>query len=92
MSGSRRTRGVIDFPHNTARNQQAFHAPPIHDLGILIGQVGEARTDIHAEGSVHVRGELWSARSQSPIKMGSHVKVVARDGFILDVETEPETK
>ena len=63
---------------------------PRHDLAKLIGDVGEARTEIHSEGSVQLGSELWSARSDIPIPSGSKVKVVKRDGFILDVEGIPE--
>ena len=74
------------------RAAHALHAPPTHDLGALIGQVGEAKTAVHEDGSVQVAGELWSARSNRPIPAGRQVKVVARDGFILDVEAEPVQK
>jgi len=63
---------------------------PRHDLAKLIGDVGEARTDIHSEGSVQLGSELWSARSDVPIPSGSKVKVLKREGFILDVEPIPE--
>ena len=66
----------------------ALLAPPAHDLSALVGQVGEAKTRVHDEGSVQVAGELWSARSKSPIPAGRQVKVIARDGFILEVESE----
>jgi membrane-bound serine protease (ClpP class) len=59
---------------------------PRHDLSKLIGDVGEARTDIYTEGSVQIGSELWSARSEAPIRAGSKVKVVKREGFILEVE------
>jgi membrane-bound serine protease (ClpP class) len=58
-----------------------------HDLGVLIGQVGEARTEIHSEGSVQVAGELWSARSDKPIAAGRSVRIVRREGFTLIVES-----
>jgi membrane-bound serine protease (ClpP class) len=70
------------------KSVQAILAPPTHDLSMLVGQVGEAKTAIHAEGSVQVAGELWSARSKTPIPVGRQVKVIARDGFVLDVESE----
>jgi len=60
---------------------------PKHDLAKLIGNVGEARTDIFNEGSVQLDSELWSARSEIPIPSGSKVRVVKRDGFILEVES-----
>lgn len=64
-----------------AQNRQ-----PANDLGRLIGKVGESRTLVHAEGTVQVDGELWSARSEKPIAEGSAVRVVQREGFVLLVE------
>lgn len=59
----------------------------------VIGGIGEAKNDIHREGSVLLNGELWSARSEQEIPSGSKIRVTGRDGFILLVEkaTEPET-
>ncbi|MGE5250038.1 MAG: NfeD family protein [Bacteroidota bacterium] len=71
---------------------QAALRRPSHDLGTLVGQLGEARTDVRNEGSVQVSGELWSARSDHPIPAGSHVRVVGRDGFVLVVEREKSSK
>ena len=70
----------------------ALLAPPTHDLSALVGQVGEAKTRIHEDGSAQVAGELWSARSKSPIPAGRQVRVVARDGFILEVESDSSKK
>jgi membrane-bound ClpP family serine protease len=61
---------------------------PRHDLGRIIGDVGEARTDIYAEGSVQIDSELWSARSSVLIPSGTKVRVVKREGFILEVEPD----
>ncbi len=65
---------------------QAAAARPTHDLGILIGQVGEARSKIFNDGSVYVNGELWSARSEEKIAVGSPIRVIRREGFVLVVE------
>ncbi len=70
------------------RSTNALDQTPVHSLDALIGQVGEARTDIHAEGSVHVGGELWSARSEKLIEAGKSVNVVKRHGLVLTVEEE----
>jgi membrane-bound serine protease (ClpP class) len=59
---------------------------PSHDLGVLLGQVGEAKTAIHIEGSVQVAGEQWSAWSDAPIAAGEMVRVIRREGLILKVE------
>lgn len=67
---------------------QAAALRPTHDLEVLIGESGEARSNIHEEGSVQVGGELWSARSENVIPAGSKIRVVRREGFILVVEKE----
>jgi len=68
------------------KSVQAAHARPSHDLDVLVGQVGEAKTKIFTEGSVQVDGELWSARSEKSISAGSSIRVVRREGFVLIVE------
>jgi len=65
---------------------EALEARPSHDLDALVGDVGEAKTDIHEEGSAQIAGELWTARSEKPISAGTRVRVIKRNGFILDVE------
>jgi membrane-bound serine protease (ClpP class) len=65
---------------------EIMHRRPTHDLEGLEGQVGEAKTFVHADGSVYVAGELWSARSETEIPVGSHIRVVRREGFSLVVE------
>src|SRR5215204_838583 len=67
---------------------EAGNVRPSHDLNGLVGQIGEARTNIHDDGSVHVGGELWSARSETEIPSGSSIRVVRRDGFVVVVEKE----
>ena len=65
---------------------QVASARPTHDLELLMGLTGEARSDIYEEGSVYVAGEMWSARSNEHIPAGSSIPVVRREGFILVVE------
>ena len=52
----------------------------------LIGAIGEAKTTVYAEGSVYVGGEMWSAYSGQEIPAKTRVRVVRRDGFVLEVE------
>jgi len=68
------------------KTMQAANAQPAHDLSALVGQIGEAKTSIHAEGSVQVAGELWSAHSEMLIPAGSAVQVTGRQGFTLEVQ------
>lgn len=68
------------------KSMLAFKAPPNQSLSHVIGQTGEVRTTLKPVGSVYVDGELWSARSEKTIRVGSQVKVVGREGLILIVE------
>ena len=76
----------------TVKVLEADRARPSHTLENLVGAIGEAKTDIQAEGSVQVERELWSARSANPIPIGSKVRILRREGFILDVEAISEEK
>ncbi|MEZ0396435.1 MAG: NfeD family protein [Anaerolineales bacterium] len=71
---------------------QAHLVRPAHDLSALIGQMGEAKTEIHETGSVQVAGELWTARSKKPIPAGKMVRVTGREGFVLVVEQAEKVK
>ena len=68
------------------KSVEAASVTPSHDLEGLVGQIGEARTKVDADGSVQVAGELWSARSEKPIAAGNSIRVVKREGFVLIVE------
>jgi membrane-bound serine protease (ClpP class) len=74
------------------KGMQAHHARPLQDLSTLIGKTGQAKTRVEDEGSVQVAGELWSARSEKPIPAGSRVRVISREGFILLVTPEEQSK
>ena len=54
----------------------------------IVGQIGEAQTEIFLEGSVQVASELWSARSDTRIPAGSRVRILSREGLILTVSRE----
>ena len=47
----------------------------------ILGEEGVVRTG----GLVFVHGELWQARSDTPLEPGEHVQVVGREGLVLDV-------
>jgi len=68
------------------KGMEAIRRQPELSLERLIGAIGEAQTHIHAEGTVYIAGEEWSARSETPIPAGSRVRVVGREGLILVVE------
>jgi membrane-bound serine protease (ClpP class) len=64
---------------------EADAVPLSHSMDNLIGALGEAKSEIHQEGSAQVLGELWAVRSEDPIPEGSVVRVTGRDGFVLEV-------
>jgi membrane-bound serine protease (ClpP class) len=65
---------------------EASQVTPTHDLSQLVGQSGETKTDVYKDGSIQVAGELWSARSETPIPSGTDIRVTSRDGFMLEIE------
>lgn len=52
----------------------------------MVGEEGEAVTDIDGKGKVHVAGELWDARCDRPVRKGERVVVKGFDGMTLIVE------
>ncbi len=51
----------------------------------LVGEIGEAMTDLRPHGEVRVHGEIWRASSRDPIARGSAVEVVSISGLKLEV-------
>jgi membrane-bound serine protease (ClpP class) len=54
----------------------------------MIGELGEARTDLKPDGVVTVRGAPWRARTHraTPVSAGGAIRVVAVDRLVLEVE------
>ena len=52
----------------------------------MLGLVGVADTEIAGSGRVKVRGEYWSARSDSPIAEGKSVRIVSIENLTIKVE------
>jgi membrane-bound serine protease (ClpP class) len=65
---------------------KAYRRPVATGGEELIGARGMAMSGFPGPGSVHLRGEVWSARSTRPIPRGTPIRVVSRDGLILSVE------
>ncbi len=51
----------------------------------MIGEIGEARSEINLTGSVFACGELWQATSVEPIEKGAQVVVEKIEGIRLQV-------
>jgi membrane-bound serine protease (ClpP class) len=52
----------------------------------LIGEIGEARSNIAPIGSVMVHGEIWKAYSDNEIKKGESIRVVSIEGLRLKID------
>jgi membrane-bound ClpP family serine protease len=54
----------------------------------MVGLTGKTQTEIeiHSTGSVEVEGELWMARSEKNIPVGSMVRILRQDGAVLTVK------
>ena len=58
----------------------------------LIGSIGEMLKDAETEGWARVHGESWQVQTRFPLLRGQKVRVLARNGLVLQVTpTEVET-
>jgi membrane-bound serine protease (ClpP class) len=55
----------------------------------MVGSRGTVVDWSDGAGNVRVHGELWRARSRSPLEPGQPVRVVQVDGLTLGVEPQP---
>lgn len=52
----------------------------------MLGQEGEAVTDVYESGKVLLKGEYWNAVSDRLVQKGSKIKVVKVEGLTIKVE------
>jgi membrane-bound serine protease (ClpP class) len=65
--------------------------PVVSGREALIGATGVARSDLDPTGTVHVRGEMWTAIAQGKaIREGESVRVLAVEGLRLRVVAQEE--
>jgi membrane-bound serine protease (ClpP class) len=64
---------------------RAHRKPPVSGKEGLIGSEGEAYTDVSHEGKVFLHGEIWDARSDTPIPKGARVRVLEMNHLTLTV-------
>ncbi len=60
--------------------------PVVSGIEALMECIGEVPEDFDQQGWIRIHGELWKARTNSPLKRGQKVRVTALDGLILIVE------
>ena len=56
----------------------------------MIGEMGQAITDVSPDGTVRVRDVAWQARTNraTPVSAGDRIRVVGLDQLVLEVEPE----
>jgi membrane-bound serine protease (ClpP class) len=66
----------------------AHRRAPVTGKEGLVGTEGQARDSLTPDttGYVLVHGELWRARSRSPVSAGARIRVLDVNGLTLDVE------
>jgi membrane-bound serine protease (ClpP class) len=52
----------------------------------MVGETGEAATDVYETGKVIIKGEYWNASSEKPVEKGKDIKVVSVEGLKVRVE------
>lgn len=62
------------------------HKPAMQDDQPIIGALGHVQMSLNPVGTVYVRGESWTARSEVPIERGTEIIVTEREGLTLFVE------
>ena len=53
--------------------------------GKLIGSVAEVVHTTQREGWAHLHGETWRVTSKTPLRLAQEVRVIARNGLVLEV-------
>ncbi|HEY5496976.1 MAG TPA: NfeD family protein, partial [Syntrophales bacterium] len=56
----------------------------------MIGAEGRTVTKVHEEGKVMVKGEYWTACSNTPLEEGTRVRVIQIDGLKVKVEKQEQ--
>ena len=68
---------------------KARRRPVVSGSEELIGSIGEVLEDLVGKnGLARVHGENWRIRCNQPLLRGQNIRVVRRDGLILEVEPE----
>jgi membrane-bound serine protease (ClpP class) len=78
----------VTFLLVTAYVMRSRHRPIVAGREQMIDSIGHVLEWHGGQGSVRAHGELWQARSPSPLRRGQQVRVKRIDGLTLEVEPE----
>jgi membrane-bound serine protease (ClpP class) len=56
----------------------------------LLGQIAVAQTHLTPTGQVLVRGELWQAHARNGAQAGDQLRILSRNGLLLEVERDQQ--
>jgi len=59
------------------------------DVSSMTGEVGEVREWEDRDGKVFINGEIWNARSDTPLSKGDKAVIERVAGFVLTVKRVP---
>ena len=65
---------------------KAWRRPVVSGREGIIGAEATALGDFEGEGRVRLKGEIWKARTNTPVSRGDRVKVNQLDGLTVSVE------
>jgi membrane-bound serine protease (ClpP class) len=66
--------------------RKSLRQPVVTGAQGMIGATAEVVTGFSDKGTVQFGGEIWKARTQSPLNAGQSVRIVKVDGLVLWVE------
>jgi membrane-bound serine protease (ClpP class) len=62
---------------------KSWRRPVVSGGEELLGARGHAVKSFATEGSVHLHGEIWQARTDQPLAAHQPVRVTGREGLVL---------
>ena len=68
----------------------AHNKPVVSGVDEMLGSIGQVLDDFEESGRILIHGETWQVQSQSPLRSGDQVRVIALNGLILSVEPVKE--
>jgi len=82
--------GSLMYQHYVLKPAMETHRlkPAMWSDQPIIGEHGYVKSTIDPVGTVYVRGENWTARSDTPLAVGASVVVLAKEGLTLHVAAE----
>ena len=71
---------------------RSFARPAFAGAESLLGAIAIAESDLDPTGRVRLRGELWSAESESPARCGESVEIVEVNDLLVRVRPVPDPR